>query len=244
MKLTGNTILVTGGSRGIGFAIAKRFLESGNTVIITGRSESHLEAATQKLPGVQSVCCDLRQADEIERLFTEVTKRWPALNILVNNAGVQFNYQFTEEPLPFTRVDDEVAVNLLAPIRLSALFLSTLSVQDEAAIINLTSALALAPKQNAAVYCATKSALQSFTQSLRYQVEGSPLRIVELMPPLVDTDMTAGRCTGKVTPSEVAEALMKGLERGATEILVGKTRILKTLIRILPSLVQSKMRVS
>ena len=130
----------------------------------------------------------------------------------------------------------ELALNLEAPIALSAGLLPLLARQPEAAIVNVTTGLALAPKQSAPVYCATKAALRSFTRSLRYQVETSAphVRVQEVIPPLVDTRMTAGRGTGKVSPSAVAEALVTAIERGTDECYVGKSRLLRLVMRVAP----------
>jgi uncharacterized oxidoreductase len=144
--------------------------------------------------------------------------------------------------LPARELQREIDTNLVAPLLLTHAFLPTLAKQREAAIVNLTSVLALSPKQSASVYCATKAALRSFTQSLRWQLEGSPVRVFELMPPLVDTAMTAGRGTGKVSPEALAEAFWRGFAADRFEIAPGKAGAARFLMRWLPGVAQRMLR--
>ncbi|MEZ4588730.1 MAG: SDR family NAD(P)-dependent oxidoreductase [Gemmatimonadales bacterium] len=165
--------------------------------------------------------------------------------MLVNNAGVQRNHDWIATPTAdrVSALESEIAVNLTSPLALTALFLDDLVAADEAAIVNLSSLLALTPKRSAPVYCATKAGIRAFGRGLAYQLESHPnLRVVEVVPPLVDTGMTAGRGSGKISPAEAANEIVRGLERDQTEILVGKARLVTRLHRWLPGLVARMLK--
>jgi uncharacterized oxidoreductase len=165
--------------------------------------------------------------------------------IVVNNAGVQFNHDWTETSPSGrdARARLEVAVDLLAPIRLTALLLDDLLAEERATIVNVTSILALAPKRNAPVYSAAKAGLRAFTRGLRYQLEPhTHVRVVEVLPPVVDTGMTAGRGSNKMHPADVAREIVRGLERGDDEIWIGKARFVRVLLRVAPRFVARILR--
>ena len=188
---------------------------------------------------------DLASRDGVEELVNRVREEFGRPTTLVNNAGVQFNHDWMETA-PSDRwvwARAEVEVNLLAPLGLTALLLEDLLSAPEAAIVNITSILAGAPKRSAPVYSATKAALRSFSTGLRYQLEDSPhVRLVEVIPPLVDTAMTAGRGSGKMDPAEAAETIVRGLETGKGEIWLGKAKIIRALQRVLPSVARKVLR--
>src|SRR3982750_2095250 len=190
MRLSGNTILITGGGSGIGLAMAKRFAERNNEVIICGRREDKLREVTKLLPGLKWRGCDLAKAAERDALAEWVAAELPGLNILVNNAGIQRRVDLTK-PESWEDTESEIAINFDAPIHLSRLFFPLFANQTEAAILNVTSGLSFVPLANVAVYCATKAALHSFTLSLRHQLKATPIEVVEIIPPAVDTDLQA-----------------------------------------------------
>lgn len=159
MQTANNTVLITGGGSGIGLALATAFLEKGNNVLIAGRDENRLKSATKQIPNMKWRKCDISKAEERDKLVLEIERNYPKLNILVNNAGVQYNYHSVEEFSTSQKLVNELQTNLIAPIELSRLLLPTLLNQDEAAIVNITSALALIPKKNAPGYCASKGGL-------------------------------------------------------------------------------------
>ncbi|MCB1760419.1 MAG: SDR family oxidoreductase [Gammaproteobacteria bacterium] len=234
MKLSDNTILITGGASGIGLAFAN-LLHDNNKIIVCGRDKARLEKLKNRLPEIATYQCDLANEADLSRFADTVLANHPSLNMLINNAGIQYNYLFTEEQPHAGFVTEEVRVNLLAPIQLTERLLPNLMRQDDAAVVNITSALAIAPKKCAAVYSATKSAMRSFTQALRYQLEGSHVAVFELVPPLVDTDMTTGRGDGKITPQALASEALKAIASDKHDVLIGKTKILYLLYRLLPS---------
>lgn len=187
MKLTGNTILVTGGGSGIGRGLAEALHRRGNQVIIAGRRRDRLQAATEANPGMHYMQADQGNDASITQLAAELADLFPGLNIVINNAGVMS----TEELLAAdTRTAETmVAVNLLGPIRLTAKLLPGLLSQEHAAIINVTSALAAVPKATVPTYCATKAALHSYTQSLRWQLRDTSVQVIEVLPPRVATEI-------------------------------------------------------
>ncbi len=236
MKLSDNTILITGGASGIGLAFAKLLHGNNNRIIVCGRNKTRLDNLKNQLPDIVTYQCDLADETDLNHFAETVLADHPDLNILINNAGVQYNYLFTEEQPRAEFISEEVRVNLLAPIQLTDRLLPNLIRQNHAAIVNITSALAVVPKKSAAVYCATKSAMRSFTQALRYQLEGSSVTVFELVPSLVDTNMTNGRAGSKVTPQALAGEALKAIALDKQDIRIGKTKILYLLYRLFPLL--------
>lgn len=236
MRTSGHRVLVTGGSRGIGLAIARQFHAAGNQVILVGREEAALRSAERALPGAIVRVADVSHPQDRARLVAEFSD----ISVLVNNAGIQLNGEFSQ--IDAAEIERELSINLLAPVLLTHSFLPHLRVRDIAAIVNVTSVLALVPKQSASVYCASKAALHSFTRSLRWQLEGTGVRVFEVMPPLVDTAMTGGRGRGKITPDALANEFWSGFETEKLEMHIGKAKAAKVLVRFLPSLAERIMR--
>ena len=177
MRTTGNTILITGGSSGIGLALAERFLAAGNEVLVCGRREGALADLHTKHPSVHTFVADTGSAADRQKLFTDTVARFPKLNVVINNAGIQRRMELTKAE-PWGETAQEIAVNLEGPIHLSMLFLSHLLRQERAVIANVSSGLAFVPMAAAPVYCATKAALHSFTQSLRHQLRKTAIEVV------------------------------------------------------------------
>ena len=246
MNATAHNVLVTGGSTGIGLAIAAAFLKQGSRVAVCGRNPGTLASAAAIYPGLRTWPCDLRHGEELRRLVQRAAEEFGGLSVLVNNAGIQLNYDFTMEPTDASleHCDAEVDSNLTALAKLTALSIPLLKQADDAAIVNVSSGLALVPKRSAPIYCATKAAVHSFSKSLRWQMEdsGLPIRVFELLPPMVDTAMTEGRGKGKIPPEQVASALLAGMRRDQGEIRVGKVRMLAPLSRFFPRLAERILR--
>ncbi|MGL5849976.1 MAG: SDR family oxidoreductase [Phycicoccus sp.] len=250
MNLAGRTVLVTGGARGIGRELSLQIVAAGARVVAVGRAEAHLEALRATLDGdgdqLSTIVADLADPECVEALLAEVRERHPSLSVVVNNAGVQRLTDFVaEDPavtLPAMR--HEVAVNLTAVVAVTAGLLPLLAAQSSAAVVNVTSGLAIAPKRSAPVYCATKAAVRSFTRALRYQCEaGAPgVRVVDVVMPLVDTDMTRGRGRSAITPEAAARATLDGLCRGSDEVLVGRSSVLGAAMRLSPRLAYRLLR--
>lgn len=240
MKTRGNAALVTGGGSGIGLALAQALQAAGNRVIIAGRRARVLEAAAAATPGLIPFPCDIAEHSERQRLIRFIAEDHPDLNILVNNAAIQFEAPLLSEEISEADVAQEIAVNLTAPVLLIKNLVPTLANQPEAALVNVSSVLAVVPKRSSAVYCATKAGLRGFSRSLRLQLAQSHphIRVFELLPPLVETAMTAGRGSGKIPPAAVAQALLAALARDQLEIPVGKSRLVMALNRLLPATTQ------
>ena len=221
MEFKANTVLITGGASGIGFALAERFVQAGSSVIICGRREHKLKEAQSKYPQLHIRVCNVADPAERAALFAWVTETYPALNMLVNNAGIQQQIELQQKPT-WDILDEEMAINLEAPIHLSTLFIPHLLQQKRPAIINITSGLSFVPKASVPVYCATKAALHSFTLSLRHQLSGTPISVIEIIPPAVDTDLGGkGLHTFGVPVNEFTDAIMEQLKMGSIEAAYG-----------------------
>jgi uncharacterized oxidoreductase len=221
MKLGSNTVLVTGGASGIGLALAGRFLRAGSEVIVCGRREAKLREAKEKHPELHVRVCDVADQSQRAALLQWVIGQFPRLNVLVNNAGIQLRVALTE-PGPWERIGEEIAVNLEAPVHLSTLFIPHLRRQDRAAIVNITSGLAFAPMARVPIYCATKAALHSFTLSLRHQLANTPIEVIEIIPPAVDTDLGGpGLHTFGVKVDEFLDSVLPRIEKGEREVAFG-----------------------
>jgi uncharacterized oxidoreductase len=222
MKISGNTVLITGGSAGIGLAIAKLLAQHNNKVIITGRTPERLAAAAQQIPGVTTIMSDVSNGQDVAQLVKTLQQDFPELNMLINNAGKAYAYDLSATANIADKATEEMVTNYLAVIRLTEQLLPLLRQQSEAAIVNVTSIVAFAPGARIATYSATKAALRSFTQSLRHAI--APLHVFELMPPLVNTDFSQDIGGSKgIPPQQVAEELFTALGQNDYEIHVGDT---------------------
>ena len=216
-----HTVLVTGGASGIGLALAARFLRAGSRVIVCGRRADKLREAAAAHPSLLTRPCDLSKETERRALAADLVREFPRLDVLVNNAGIQRRVRLADDE-PWSATQEELAINLEAPVHLSRLFIPHLLNQQHPAIINVTSGLSFAPLATVPVYCATKAALHSFTLSLRHQLTGTVIEVIELIPPAVDTDLGGpGLHTFGVPIDEFADAVMPRLAKGEQEIAYG-----------------------
>jgi uncharacterized oxidoreductase len=191
MQMTDNTILVTGGGTGIGRGLAESLHQLGNQVIIAGRRLEPLLAVAEASPGIRYLSLDQGDAADIRRFAIELSDKYPELNVIVNNAGIQRVEDLTS-PGPGA-AEQTIAINLLGPIRLTAALLQLLLGKPHAAILNVTSGLAFMPSALTPTYCASKAALHSYTQSLRYQLRETPVQVIEIIPPQVQTALQGDR---------------------------------------------------
>lgn len=242
MITSGNTILITGGSSGIGLALAKRFLELKNKVIITGRDTTKLDQIKNDLPEIIAFAGDLTDKNSLDELVLFIEQQHSDLSILVNNAAVQFNYNFTDEPDLTYKVDYEVSANLTTPVKLTGLLLPLLLKNKNSAIVNVSSGLFIAPKKSASVYCATKSGIHSFSKTLRYQLENTDTKVFEIIPSLIDTPMTEGRGKSKITPEQLIDEFLRNFKADKLESYIGKTKLLKLVNRLSPRLADEIMK--
>ena len=225
MKITANTVLITGGSAGIGFETAKLLSEQGNHVIIVGRSQDRLDEAQRNLPAVKAIRADISNVDDVMALVAEINSNFPTLNLLINNAGRALVYNLNDENEDvFAHAADEMLTNYLSIVKLNQLLLPLLKKQSESAIVNVSSIVAYVPGITLPTYAASKAALHSYTTSLRLSLAQTTVKVFELMPPLVDTEFSKeiGGHNG-IHPAVVAEQLLAGLQHNDFEIRVGDT---------------------
>lgn len=221
MDLAGHTVLVTGATSGIGRALAERFFHAGSEVIVCGRRENLLNEFEATHPGAHVRACDVAVAAERISLAEWVTREYPALDVVVNNAGIQRRVDLME-PESWDSTRHEITINFEAHVHLCMLLIPHLRKQQNAAIINITSGLAYVPIARVPVYCATKAALHSFTLSLRHQLAKSPIEVIEIAPPAVNTDLGGpGLHTFGVPLDEFVDAAVSQLQEGKTEIGYG-----------------------
>jgi uncharacterized oxidoreductase len=231
MKMTGNTILITGGATGIGYSLAIIFLRLGNTVIICGRREDRLAGAAGELPGLHTFRCDVANPEDRAKLFAHISERFPGTNILINNAGIQRDIDLTKEAEELYDCD-EIRVNLEAPIALSAIFTKFLSGKENAAIVNISSGLAFMPERTSGIplYTASKAGLHAFSVAQRLQLAPLGIRVIELIPPIIESELNlegrrrrnALKSPHMMSPDEFAEAALAEMEQDITEIKIRK----------------------
>ena len=230
MKTTGNTILITGGGSGIGRGLARAFHALGNHVIVAGRRKQALDETTAANPGMTSLTLDIQDPANIRSFAAELAARYPALNVLINNAGIMRTERLQAQQEDLADAESMVATNLLGPIRLTAALLPLLQKQPHSAIVNVSSGLAFVPLASTPTYCATKAAIHSYTQSLRYQLRGSTTEVLELVPPYVATHLLNGASDPRAMPLDTFIAqVMEILETqpAASEICVENVKRLR-----------------
>jgi len=233
MQIRGNTILITGGATGIGFSLAEAFVKAGNEVIICGRRAHKLEEAKDKLPQIHTKICDLSKEKERKLLYDWVRSNFKDINVLVNNAGIQRMIDFKKGTYDLVNGEDEIEINLKAYIYLSAYFIPLFLKQKEAAIINISSGLAFIPLAAVPVYSAIKAAIHSFSLSLRHQLKDSSIRVFEIIPPIVDTELDRGAREERkqedrgIPPFEVTKVVLKALENNEYEVAIGMAQYLR-----------------
>lgn len=232
MQTSGNTILITGGTSGIGLAFAQKFLGLGNTVVICGRREDRLSQIKAQHPALVTKLCDIAITDQRRELFTWTTRHYPQINVLINNAGIQLVTDLTKE-VDLNRVRAEVETNLIAPVHLASLFALHLSNKPAAAIINISSGLAFAPLAFMPVYCATKAAVHSLSLSLRHQLKNTQIQVFEIVPPSVDTELGHDRredkshSHGGIPVADFITEAMEAIEHDVLEAAIGQAKGLK-----------------
>ncbi len=237
MKLSGNTVLITGGATGIGYAMAEAFLEAGNEVLICGRREDRLLEAQKNHPQLHIKVCDVADEKERRSLFDWATSKFGNLNILVNNAGIQRDIDLTKGIDDIIAGPDEIYIDLEAPIILSALFIPFLANKKDAAIINVSSGLGFIFAAKMPIYSAAKAGMHAYSMVLRQQMLKLGIKVYEVIPPTVDTELNKeGRAkrhmpAPDLKPQEFVAAVMKGLQNDEPEIGYGMTAGLKTASR-------------
>jgi uncharacterized oxidoreductase len=232
MDVNGKQVLLTGGSAGIGREIARQLRASGAQVLLTGRDPARL--AAMQAEGFETLTADLSNADGVDALVAMLGDR--PLDILINNAGQLVDHDFRKGAPDPQAADDCLYANLSAPIRLITALVPRLRERPQAAIINVTSGLAIAPAARQPVYCATKAGLRFYTLALREQLKGTRVAVIEALPPVVDTQMNDGNPMKKMPPEECARQIIAAIEQGRDEANIGMTRALRMMESLSPSL--------
>lgn len=237
MQLSGKTALVTGGTDGIGAQLIRQLRDKGVTVITSGRNAER--CAATRADHFEVIEADLSTPAGVDALLAGLGER--PIDILLNNAGAGTNYDFRDGQVDLPGAEQTYYLNLHAPTQLIARLLPRLRERGEAMIVNVTSGLAIAPNAGSPVYCASKAGLRSYTQAIRSQLRGSGIAVLEALPPLVDTRMTAGRGSNKMSAAECARQIVTGMERGTETISVGMVKLLQVVHSISPALARSIM---
>jgi uncharacterized oxidoreductase len=225
MQTTGNTILITGGSSGIGRALAEAFHKLGNQVIVAGRRKALLDEVTTANPGMASAVLDVSNLDSLAPFAENLVRRFPALNVLINNAGIMKNENLGDGSDNTATITDTITTNLLSVFRLTAGLLPHFQKQPHATVMTVSSGLAFVPLAMTPTYCATKAAIHSWSQSLRYQLRNSSVEVVELVPPYVQTELQGQRQSTDPRAMPLADFIAEVMEilrtqPDAKEILV------------------------
>lgn len=247
MNLSGNTILITGGSSGIGFEMAKELVKKNNKVIVTGRNEKRLQKVKDELAGVVAIKSDVSNPDDIKKLYEQVAKEFPELNILINNAGIMWTINLQNHGLAANDLTKELDINVKGTIWMNDAFLPLLKGKKNAATVTVSSGLAFVPLPVSPVYCATKAALHSYTLSLREQLRNTTVKVFELAPPATETDLLADASEEDMKGISVmkVEALvadfLKGFSKDKFEICPGQASQLKFMSRYFPNFILKQL---
>lgn len=240
MKLKKNKIIVTGATSGIGRALAERLCQLDNQIIAVGRNEIKLKELEKLDSRIFTYKCDLSSKSELEGFVDYIKQEHKDTNVLINNAGIQYNCKILDKDYSLQKIEDEINVNLMAPIKLITSLLPVIQINSNSAIVNVSSGLAIVPKAKSAVYCGTKSAIHNFTKSLRYQLDN--VRVFEIIPPLVDTNMTKGRGKGKISVQSLVDEFIVAFKNNNYEVNVHKVKFLRIINRISPKLADTIMK--
>jgi uncharacterized oxidoreductase len=237
MQLSGKTILITGGTDGIGLQLALQLKDKGAHVITTGRTPARIAAA--RAIGLEVIPAELSNETGVDAVIDGLNGR--PVDVLINNAGAGSDHDVREAMPDLADNDRCIWLNLNAPIHLTIRLLEALKARPEAMIVNVTSGLAIAPRAGGPVYCATKAGLRSYTQALRFQLKGTNIHVLEALPPVVETKLTAGRGSNKMSPSACAAQIVKAMERNAAQANVGLVKILAAVHSLSPALARMIM---
>ena len=243
MRLTGRTILITGGSAGIGLAFALKFLELGNEVIVTGRRQAVLDEVKSRHPRLHTIQSDIADPEQIAALAARVKAEFPKLDVLMNNAGVGAAMNLKAPASDLAALTSEVDINLGGVIRMTSALIDVLTA-NRGTIINVSSGLAFVPLPSNAIYSATKAAVHSYTQSLRFQLENSGVEVIELMPPAVRTDLTdefAEHGISMISTEKLVKLSFAALRSGKVEIRPGQSQQLAFMRRLAPDFINRQL---
>lgn len=242
MKITGNTILITGGTSGIGLELATQLSTRNNTVIVTGRNPVTLNEIQKRFPNIHTYQSDVSDPTAITLLYQKVTQDFPTLNVVINNAGIMRMINLNGKN-GLQDIGQEIEIDMFGPVRMVEQFLPYLKTKQDAAIVNVSSGLAFLPLASAPIYCAMKAGIHSYTQSLRIQLQGTSVKVFELAPPPTNTplmdnlgsDTFNGSSQGVMKVDKMVGVALKGLENDTYEIRPGVSNVLKLMSRFAPT---------
>jgi uncharacterized oxidoreductase len=237
MRLAGKSVLLTGGSAGIGREIARQLKARGAHVVLTGRNVERLDF--MRAEGFETIRADLSNAAGVDALVAELGER--RFDVLINNAGQLIDHDFRKGSPDPDAADEGIYSNLQAPIRLITAMVAMLKARPEAAIVNVTSGLAIAPASRQPIYCATKAGLRSYTLALRQQLADTKIRVIEALPPVVDTQMNADNAMSKMPAEECARQIVSAIENNRDEANIGQVKLLRLVDGISPALARRIM---
>lgn len=242
MEVSNNTIVVTGGSSGLGLEMCRQLIEKGNKVIACSRSLEKLQEVQKQLPDLVIYKCDIAKESECEYFIEWLRINYPQLNVLVNNAAIAHKIHFVNDLFSLEKMNDEFLVNLQAPIRLIKLLFPLLIQNQNAKIINITTGLVYVPRATYPFYNAAKAGLHSFTQVLREQLKQEQVKIIEVLFPVVDTPWHKGNPPKiAISPQKAVSEMLKSISRNQTEIRIAKVKLLYFLFRIAPRFAFNKI---
>lgn len=241
MNLNKKRIVITGGTSGIGYQMVKS-LQANNEIIVISKNENRLVALSKEFENIITYQADLSKLEEVESVAKLITEKFQSIDVLINNAAVQYTPTFIDDAFDYANINHEVMINFTSICSLTYLLLPALTHQNKAVILMINTGLALAPKTTSAIYCATKGALNNFTQSLRYQLENSNISVQQAFLELVETGMTAGRGSNKMSAEDASEIIIKGLKDDVLEHDIGKVKLLRLLLRLVPSVAKKIMK--
>ena len=240
MTLTNKHIVITGGTSGIGLEIVHH-LAIDNKVIVIGRNTNMLQTLSSQYPMLETHCCDLSCPNDVVVLIDSLSTRHRYVDVLINNAAIQYSKKMTAQEYDPATIMTEINTNFTAVCLLTHGLLPLLQGAEKGVVLNVNSGLALAPKASSAVYCATKAAMHSFSQSLHHQLKGSNIAVMQAFMPLVATPMTEGRGSNKISAQQAAKTLLKGIQHNVIEHDIGKVKLLRWLLRLVPSVAKKIM---
>lgn len=241
MLCTNKRIIITGATAGIGYQLSQQ-LHTANELIVIARDADKLDKLAQTLPGIVTYQADLADQTAVDEVAQAINTRFDSIDLLINNAAVQYTPTLLADDFDIDNLAHEINLNFTHVCRLTYRLLPALLHDKEAVILNVNSGLALAPKTSSAVYCASKAALNIFSQSLRYQLEASNIKVQQAFLELVDTGMTAGRGSHKMSAEVAAGKIIHGIERDIQDHAIGKVKLLRLLLRLAPSLAKKIMK--
>lgn len=241
MEICGKTIVITGGTSGVGLAMVEQ-LQADNQVVVIARDQVKLKSLRDRFDHLVVYKADFQSIDQVEAVGCEVVKDFPAIDMLINNAAMQAIPRFSDADFDFLGIAREVNVNFTSVCCLCSLLLPSLLKESDSAIVNINSGLSIVPKTSSAVYCASKAGLDVFSRSLRLQLADSNVSVMQAFLSLVDTPMTAGRGSGKMTAEAAARVILRGVEQGRLDHDIGKVKLLRFLSRLAPAVAARIMR--